>query len=83
MSKIKLFESQQIRTVWNESDQKWYFVVEDVVSMLTDSNDPKQYIKRMRQRDETLSQGWVQIVPPLVVETSGGRQKMGQGNYSL
>jgi DNA-damage-inducible protein D len=32
MSKIKLFESQQIRNVWNESDQKWYFVVEDVVA---------------------------------------------------
>jgi prophage antirepressor-like protein len=35
MSNIKLFESKQIRTVWNESDQKWYFVVEDVVAVLT------------------------------------------------
>lgn len=52
MSNIKLFESKQIRSVWNEEDQKWYFVVEDVVAILTDSNDPKQYIKRMRQRDE-------------------------------
>jgi DNA-damage-inducible protein D len=59
MSNIKLFESKQIRTVWNESDQKWYFVVEDVVAVLTDSKDPKQYIKRMRQRDEVLAQGWV------------------------
>ncbi|MEP7169896.1 MAG: Bro-N domain-containing protein [Bacteroidota bacterium] len=80
MSNIKLFESKQIRTVWNEADQKWYFVVEDVVAVLTDSNDPKQYIKRMRQRDADLSKGWVQFVPPLSVDTPGGKQKMGCAN---
>lgn len=66
MSNIKLFESKQIRTVWNEADEKWYFVVEDVVAVLTDSKDPKQYIKRMRQRDEELAKGWVQFVPTLL-----------------
>jgi DNA-damage-inducible protein D len=71
MSNIKLFESKHIRTVWNETDEKWYFVVEDVVLILTDSKDPKQYIKRMRQRDEELAKGWVQIVPTLWVETAG------------
>jgi DNA-damage-inducible protein D len=80
MSNIKLFESKQIRTVWNESDQKWYFVVEDVVAVLTESSDPKQYIKRMRQRDEELAKGWVQIVPTLSVDTAGGKQKMGCAN---
>jgi DNA-damage-inducible protein D len=80
MSTIKLFESKQIRTVWNETDEKWYFVVEDVVSVLTDSNDPKQYVKRMRQRDKELAKGWVQIVPTLWVETAGGKQRMGCAN---
>ncbi len=80
MSNIKLFESKQIRTVWNEDDQKWYFVVEDVVLILTESNDPKQYIKRMRKRDVELAKGWVQIVPTLWVETAGGKQKMGCAN---
>ncbi len=80
MSNIKLFESKQIRTVWNETDEKWYFVVEDVVLVLTDSNDPKQYVKRMRQRDKELAKGWVQIVPTLWVETAGGKQKMGCAN---
>ncbi len=80
MSNIKLFESNQIRTVWNETDQKWYFVVEDVVAVLTDSKDPKQYIKRIRQRDEELAKGWVQFVPTLSVETAGGKQKMGCAN---
>ncbi|MDX2247445.1 MAG: Bro-N domain-containing protein [Bacteroidia bacterium] len=80
MGNLKLFESKQIRSVWNEADQKWYFVVEDVVAVLTDSNDPKQYVKKMRQRDPELAKGWVQIVPTLLVETAGGRQKMGCAN---
>ena len=80
MSNIKLFESKQIRTVWNETDEKWYFVVEDVILVLTDSKDPKQYTKRMRQRDEELAKGWVQIVPTLWVETAGGKQRMGCAN---
>jgi len=77
MSAIKLFESKQIRSVWSEAEQKWYFVVEDVVAILTDSKDPKQYVKRMRQRDMELAKGWVQIVPTLLIETLGGKQKMG------
>ena len=80
MSNIKLFESKQIKTVWNEADEKWYFVVEDVVSVLTDSSDPKQYVKRMRQRDTELAKGWVQFAPTLWVETAGGKQKMGCAN---
>jgi hypothetical protein len=80
MSNVKLFESKQIRTVWSETDGKWYFVVEDVVSVLTESNDPKQYVKRMRQRDKELAKGWVQFVPTLWVETAGGKQKMGCAN---
>ena len=80
MSNIKLFESKHIRSVWNKADEKWYFVVEDVVAALTDSNDPKQYVKRMRQRDEELAKGWVQIVPILSVDTTGGKQKMACAN---
>lgn len=62
MANIKIFEEKQIRSVWNESDGKQYFVVEDVVAALIDSNDPKQYVKRMKQRDPDLAKGWVQIV---------------------
>ncbi|MCL2727995.1 MAG: Bro-N domain-containing protein [Bacteroidales bacterium] len=76
MSNLKLFEDRQVRTSWSEAEEKWYFVVEDVVAVLTDSNDPKQYIKRLRQRDEELAQGWVQFVPTLLVETTGGKQLM-------
>jgi len=74
MSNIALFEEKQVRRVWH--DGKWYFVVEDVVAVLTDSTDPKQYVKRMKQRDPELAKGWVQFVPTLLVETSGGKQRM-------
>lgn len=76
MSNIKLFESKKIRTVWNESDRKWYFVVADVVEVLTETPNPTDYIKKMRKRDNMLSQGWGQIVTPLLVETTGGKQKL-------
>jgi len=76
MSNIKLFESKQIRTVWNETDEKWYFVVADVVQVLTDTSNPTDYIKKMRKRDLQLSEGWGQFVTPLSVETPGGKQKL-------
>lgn len=80
MSNIKLFESKQIRTVWNETEQKWYFVVADVVQVLTDTPNPTDYIKKMRKRDELLSQGWGQLVTPLLVDTPGGKQKLNCAN---
>ncbi len=46
MSNIRLFESKKIRSVWNEGEEKWYFSVQDVVEVLTDSVDVKDYIKR-------------------------------------
>jgi hypothetical protein len=80
MSNIKLFESKQIRTVWNDSDQKWYFVIADVVHVLTDTPNATDYIKKMRKRDELLSQGWGQLVTPLLVDTTGGKQKLNCSN---
>jgi len=65
MSNIKLFQTEEIRSTWNESDQQWYFVVSDVVQVLTDAPNPADYLKKMRRRDEQLSQGWGQIVTPL------------------
>ena len=76
MSNIKLFESNQIRATWNESDQKWYFVIADVVQVLTDTPNPTDYIKKMRKRDTQLSEGWGQFVTPLSVDTIGGKQKL-------
>ena len=80
MNNIKLFQDKRIRSVWNEEEEQWYFVVEDVVAALTDSSDPKQYVKRMKLRDMELAKGWVQFVPTLWVETAGGKQRMNCAN---
>ena len=80
MGNIKLFESKQIRSVWNEADEKWYFVVADVVQVLTDTSNPTDYIKKMRKRDDELSKGWGQLVTPLSVDTIGGKQKLNCAN---
>lgn len=71
---LALFEEKQIRKTWDDS--KWYFSIEDVVCALTDSKDPKQYVNKLRQRDEELSKGWVQIVHTLKMDTKGGKQKI-------
>lgn len=80
MSNIKLFESRQIRSQWSESEQKWYFVITDVVQVLTDTTNPSDYIKKMRKRDVQLSEGWGQIVTPLLMDTAGGKQKLNCAN---
>ena len=73
---IKLFEQKQVRSVWDDTTEEWYFSVVDVVAILTDSVNPTDYIKKMRQRDPELAKGWGQIVTPLAVQTAGGKQKM-------
>jgi hypothetical protein len=76
MSNIKLFENKRIRSAWNEKEQLWYFSVQDVIQVLTDTPNPSDYIKKMRKRDEELSKGWGQIVTPLPVDTPGGKQNL-------
>ena len=49
---IKLFEERKIRTVWDEDQEKWYFSVVDIVSVLTDSANPTDYLKKVRKRDD-------------------------------
>ena len=73
--KIQLFEEQKVRTIWIESEEKWYFSIKDVILVLADAKDPKDYISKMRRREPELAKGWGQIVHPLVVRTPGGPQK--------
>jgi DNA-damage-inducible protein D len=75
MSNIKLFESSQIRTVWNEIDQKWYFSVQDVVQLLTDTTDVKDYIKKIKKRDSALNSNWGTICPLLEMIAADGRKR--------
>jgi DNA-damage-inducible protein D len=75
MSKIKLFESKQIRSEWNEKEQKWYFSVQDIVEVLTDTVDAKDYIKKMKKRDPQLNANWGTICPLVEMEAADGRRR--------
>ena len=50
MSNIKLFESKQVRSAWNEDEQKWYFSITDIVAILTESIDPLAYWRKLKER---------------------------------
>ena len=75
---IALFKGKQIRKILH--DNEWWFVVEGVVFALTDSVNVKDYINKMRARDEELSKGYGQIVHTLEAPTEGGKQKMNCAN---
>ena len=60
---IQFFENRKIRTVWDDEEQEWYFSVVDVVAVLTDSADPKQYIKKCVLVIQNSIPGGVQSVP--------------------
>ena len=51
MTNIKLFQNKKIRSVWNDEEEQWYFSVVDVVEALTDSPNPRQYWRKMKDRD--------------------------------
>ena len=63
MNNIKLFQSAKIRSVWNEEEQQWYFSVVDIVSALTDSVNPTDYLKKYAKEIPSLGLTYGQIVP--------------------
>jgi hypothetical protein len=65
MANIKLFEEKKIRSVWNEADRKRHFSVADVIQVLMDAVNPKDYVTKMRKRDPELNSNWGTICPPV------------------
>ncbi|MBI4971016.1 MAG: Bro-N domain-containing protein [Candidatus Omnitrophica bacterium] len=77
-TKVALFKGKKIRKTI--SNNEWWFVIEDVIAVLTDSAQPAGYIKDMRRRDPELAKGWGQIATPLPIETVGGKQNVSCAN---
>lgn len=70
-NKIALFEKQEIRRRWY--NEEWYFSVEDVVQVLTDSIDVKQYIKKLKARDMELNSNWGTICTLVEMKAKDGK----------
>ncbi len=72
---IQLFEGKKVRIVWDAEQEKYYFAVADIVQVLTDSADVKQYIKRMRARDPELNSKWGTICTPVEMLAPDGKRR--------
>jgi hypothetical protein len=71
--KLVVFKGKEIRRTLHNNE--WWFSVADVVKALTDSSDPRQYIKRMRQRDSELNSYWGTICTPLELVAPDGKKR--------
>ena len=70
---LVVFQDKKIRRVLH--DGEWYFSVVDVIAALTESNDPKQYVKKLRQRDHMLDSNWGTICTLLEMLASDGKMR--------
>jgi len=64
-NKLIIFQSKEIRRTW--FNDEWWFVIKDIIAIITESANPSDYLKKLRKRDESLDyvfKGVGQIVPP-------------------
>ena len=47
---IKLFEEKQVRSIWDDTQEKWYISIVDVIALLTESSDANAYWRKLKQR---------------------------------
>lgn len=71
---IKLFEKQQVRSSYNEDSEKWYFSIIDIISILTESKNPRRYwsdLKIKLSDEEGFSQLYEKIVQLKLTSSDG------------
>ena len=75
---IQLFEGKKVRIAWDAEQEKYYFSVTDIVQVLTDSVNPRDYIKKMLRRDSELKSKWGTICPPVEMLAPDGKRRKTQ-----
>jgi hypothetical protein len=50
MKEIKLFDNKKIRSSWNKEEEKWYFSIVDIIEILTESINSRNYWKVLKHR---------------------------------
>ena len=73
---IQFFEGKQVRIVWDPEKEKYFFSVADIVEIISESKDVKQYVKRMRARDPELNSRWGTICTPTRMIAADGKPYM-------
>ncbi|MFZ4106914.1 BRO-N domain-containing protein [Flavobacterium sp.] len=70
---IKLFEQKQIRSLWSEEDEKWYFSVVDVIQVLTESTIPKRYWTDLKKKLRLEGSQLYDIIVQLKLQSTDGK----------
>ena len=70
---IAVFQEATIRRTWH--NEEWWFAIVDVVGVLTESADVKQYIKKIRSRDSALDANWGTTCTPLAILAPDGKMR--------
>ena len=73
---IKLFEERKVRTVWDDELEKWYFSIVDVIGVLTDSPDPRNYWKVLKNRLKKEGNETVTACNQLKMTASDGKKRL-------
>ena len=72
-NKIQLFEQRQVRSIWDEETEEWYFSIVDVVGVLTDSLNPNNYWKVLKSRLKKEGSQLVTNCNQLKMQSSDGK----------
>lgn len=70
---VKVFESRQIRTIWNETEEKWYFSVTDVIEVLTGTDRPRKYWNDLKNKLRKEGSELSEKIGQLKMEASDGK----------
>ena len=73
---IKLFEERKVRTIWDDTHEKWYFSIVDVVAILTDSSNPQTYWRVLKKRLKEEGNETVTNCNALKLEAADGKMRL-------
>lgn len=76
MGALKLFEEKKVRTHWDETEEKWYFSIVDVISILTESNNPQVYWRVLKKRLADEGNETVTIRNGLKMQAPDGKMRL-------
>ena len=80
---IKLFEERKVRTIWDDTHEKWYFSIVDVVAILTDSPNPQTYWRVLKKRLKEEGNETVTNCNALKLKAADGKMRLTECNLFL
>jgi len=76
MSSIKLFEQKQVRSIWNEKEEKWYFSIVDVIEALTGTDRPRKYWSDLKAKLKKEGSELSEKIGQLKLQSADGKMYM-------